>query len=669
MHQFEEREYESIKVPEYGATDKQHAMHDLMHGIKEIIKARPKYREAHAFYDASIDEFFSDRRIAAALKKSSDAYRFKLAAVPVHTLAERVKLKGIKIDADEEEDKPDQTQPDPTKPAPPIESNDNTTKPGSGARNPHNEQPEDFGRPARAERRANQKKNDKQQAWDDISKANNLKVWGPEIHERTFEYGDGYVFVWPAPDSMAVDQSGEESTTDDDESDSGVVIVWNSPMNARKIYDTENNVKALYDIKFYCIKGWNYADLYYRDQILHYRVKNINAKGFDAKEWEPYEVIDADTGETLAPPIEENPFGELPLKHARNGLPYGQPEHLNAYGPQRAISKMLITQISTVDAHGWPTRYALTDPDSVLNENMDTPPWDDDETSGLIDAEEIRRRQPLQGKPGMLQYLNGVKTAGEWSAADPEVFTNPVELYMSLMSTLTRTPFYSFQPGGEQPSGKARQIADAPFEAKKENRQDHLTDFWTEVVTFALKIMNKEPKSVEVVWGSSDLASDLEDWQKIQAMLEAGVPFEFAMLKAGFDEETIASWAPEEMGLLEGAQVLSAIGDGITKMANGVNNGVLTARQVNELVAKLLAKYGVNLDWAEVEQATAERDAKEKEQQDVQFEQQKQLGLAKATGPGAGKVGGPAVGGSRPSGGSAKPVGKPRPGGSAGGSR
>lgn len=582
---------QSIKVPDFGTTPEEHAEHDLMLGIKAIAENRPAYREAHAFFDGSIEEWFSDPRISAALASSAEAYKFKLAAVPVHTLAERVQLKGIKVDEEKESTRNDTTAP-------------------TAAPEPKKASPQ-------------------QDAWDKISKANNLRVWGPEIHERTFEYGDGYVFVWEAPEGFG-EGTSDNATVDDDEESSGVVIVWNSPFNARKIYDTENNVTALFDIKYYKIGDFHYADLYYRDVIRHYRTKNKNALGVSIKDWEPFEVFDKDDPTVLlAPAVEENPFGELPLKHARTGLPYGEPEHKAAYGPQRAIAKMLVTQIATVDAHGWPTRYALTDPEAAINEGSDTPPWDDDETAGLIDANEIRRRQPQQNKPGVLQYLNGVKAAGEWKAADPAVFTDPVQLYMQLMSTLTRTPFYSFNPGGEQPSGKARQIADAPFDAKKRNRQDHLTDFWTEVVTFALRIVGKEPKNVEIVWAGNDLASDLEDWQMIREMMAAGVPFKLAMLRAGFDEETIDAWIPEDEGLREAAETLGAIGDAIGKIGAGVGLGVISSKQVNAIIAKLLEPYGVDLSFEEVEAETEQRKAEQADQLAMQMDHDKAMAKEK----------------------------------------
>jgi hypothetical protein len=60
------------------------------------------------------------------------------------------------------------------------------------------------------------------------------------------------------------------------------------------------------------------------------------------------------------------------LIHLRvDGQPYGRPIHAKAFGPQDAITKISATNLSTVDAQGFPTRYALLDPMAEIDDDLD----------------------------------------------------------------------------------------------------------------------------------------------------------------------------------------------------------------------------------------------------------------------------------------------------------
>lgn len=574
-------EFTTVRVPEEGEDGR-----DLMFAIRELLKARPAYQEAHEFYECDFTEYFASQEIQKKLEGSGEYYKFRLAKLPVTVLANRVKLNSIKVDKSAQE------------------------------------------------------------IWDDIWDANDMKVHAPMVTERTFEFGDAYLHVWPSYDDE--DGEAQEEGTEIEEVESGVTLTYNSPWNTRMIYDEQDQRRALYAIMYWKSGKHMRADLHYRDRIEHYRTVQPHGKGLQWQDWEEYAeelryVVGAEIKTRQIPAVEDNEYDEIMIKHARNHFPYGKPEHRDAFGPQRAISKHLITEISGVDDIGWPLRVALAEANASLDTANDSTVWDDDTKAT---AKQSKMSGSIKTRPGSLAWLDGVKDVKEFTGGDPSFFTEPVELYVSLMSTLTGTPLYEFKPGGEQPSGKARRIADGPLEARKTNRQDWLEGFWKEVVRAALKVVDVETEVVEVQWAPSVMAEDKDDWEVIKAMLSAGVPFEYVMTQfGGYDMETVRKWAPKDMGLLEGAEALTKVGEAVTQLGSGVSAGIMTAEQANEIVQKMLAsKMGIKLDWEEVEKANEEREAKEEairtEEMDLQREKVKQGGAGQVVRPSTGKVGG-----------------------------
>ena len=73
-----------------------------------------------------------------------------------------------------------------------------------------------------------------------------------------------------------------------------------------------------------------------------------------------------------------NPYGLQPIHHLQttDDECYGVPEHANAYGPQNAINKLVATLMSTTDAQGFKSRYALQK-SGTIDENSYADPDDD----------------------------------------------------------------------------------------------------------------------------------------------------------------------------------------------------------------------------------------------------------------------------------------------------
>lgn len=455
---------------------------DLMVGLATLDQLEPTYQKASIYYDGRVAEWHAHPRIKEALEASARGYPFRFAAVPVDTLAERVRLTSIKID--------------------------------EGA----------------------------QENWNAIYEDNDMKSWSSYQHFNTFKFGDTYLRVWPAPEDEADNPRGLD-----------VSLTYLSPFNVTIIYDG-------YDTKVprFAVHRWVKqepaalsnpnserlrADVYYHDHLERWWTPQEGATGLGYLDWAPYE----EEGMPHTEDYQHEVTG-LPIKHCRTSLVYGRPVHEAAYGPQNALMKHLITELATVDTHGWPVRMLLADPAAVLDAANDNPDWDEEESGEEIPASEPGSvATSFREAPGVVQLLEGVKAVASFQAADTNMLIEPViKMYLPMMAVTTRTPLYEFFGAmGEESSGKSKAAADGPINKKIDRLQDLLTEFWEEVVTAALAIVSQSTEAITVGWAPSKMVSDKESWEAIGMMLQAGVDWAFVMKTvAGFDPVTVDTWDP-----------------------------------------------------------------------------------------------------------------------------
>lgn len=357
------------------------------------------------------------------------------------------------------------------------------------------------------------------EVWD----ANNLLLESPAIHRKTAMFGDSYVIVWP----------GEE--------EGSVQVFYNSPYNVRVIYEEEDPQKKAFAIKCWdqdsdsnTETGLKRANLYY-DDVIEKWVTKVGSKGDKEADW-----VEWEDDEDASWPV-ENPYGQVPVFHFRNDRPYGTPEHEAAYGPQDAINKIVTTQMGTIDYHGFPQRYALTDPNVESDEAADF--GDDD-----LEAEDITGgTSSLKAGPGELWWLQGVKAAGQFAVADPNAFLLPLDRYIRMMATVTETPLHLFDPQGDVPSGESLRTAEAPLIKKVINRQQHLAATWSEVFEFSVKVLTGKDVAglVDVRWAPPASIDDRDSWQTAQLKLTVGVPLHQVLLEQGYTEDQVEEWERE----------------------------------------------------------------------------------------------------------------------------
>lgn len=484
------------------------SVEDLLAGWGELEAEFEDYVEAEAYAKGKVDEVFAvDSQVAQRLAAASRRYKFSLLGVPIGSRVDRLIVTAIKANgADGEPD-------------------ENATK-----------------------------------AIEMIYDANDLDVHYQDLMEKVCTYGDAYVQVWPLAEEESDDDILTSGQADDELLAAGVEFTIHDPLNTRVVYDPTNERRKAFAIRRWQIdageaaedgvKVWR-VDVWYPETIEHW-VSAPNATLTEPDAWAPY-AEDADDGQELVAPEEENPYGEVPFFHHRTGLPYGRPVHEAGYGAQNAIYKMLCTQLDTSEDQGWPQRYRLLDPDAELDTNQGGPEWVDDTQAAAYSPGGLTGRggssTGVKQGPGTLQTWTGTKEVGQFEAADPELFWGPAINFIKLMATLTRTPASHFWPEetklGGAPSGDSREKEEGPLIASvqwlQKLQQAPVREEWK----FALRVTGTKVAGIGIQWAPIKVAETLEDWQVVGLKQQYGVPAEQTLTEAGYTQEQAAEWQAE----------------------------------------------------------------------------------------------------------------------------
>ena len=347
----------------------------------------------------------------------------------------------------------------------------------------------------------------------DVWQMNDLQIDADEIHRRALVFGDCYSIVW-------TDINGN------------ITVDYNSPLTTIMIYDDENP-----RIKKFAAKLWQTEDpndhtkkiarlnMYYPTYIEKFEMSGeiqnvVSAAGFN--------LID----------VVENPWGEVPVFHFRTTKQYGRPEHADAFGPQDAINKLIVTHMNTVDYQGAPQRYAL----SGGGNSSEFDDFDEDGTA----AENLGS---LKNGPGELWYLKGVSQVGEFSPADHKVFTEPVKDFVRSMASITNTPLHYFEKTGNVPSGESLRTAEAPLLKKVEDRQITFGSTWSDMFRFILKVDNESEPNVQIDWQAVESMDSLDAWEVAVKKRVVGVTLEQVLIEMGYDPESAREIAQQENSL------------------------------------------------------------------------------------------------------------------------
>lgn len=510
---------------------------DLIDGWKELVQARPGYEEADKYYSGNLGEVFASPRIMWLLKKAgaTSVKDFNYAHIPVDTIANRLHVVAVTVVEDTDGNgEPDGADPD---------------KPVSAA----------------------------QKALDQLMADNQLDAELPGHWKGCSKHGDGLLFVWPV-------------TEGDNEKPVGVDVRVNSADCARAIYDDEDRLKLRYVIKSWQItdvdpvngkeRKRTRANLYYDDRLERFvsvRSADRRSELGDAKAWEPYTADGK-------PAIIEHNLGRNPFFHFRNDRPYGQPEHLHAYGPQQMVNKLVVADATSVDFQIFPQRYALMDPtaDQPMG-NLSDPFSPDDE---IDDLEDEGNTSQLSADPSAVWKL-WAKAVGQFDPAPADVFLSRLDRYVQAMAETTETPLYRFGSHFAQtPSGEALRQADAPTLNRVEARKAAYGPVLADALEFALSLLGYAAE-VRVVWRPSQQVTDAEGWNTVAAKIVAGVPRDVALVETGnYTSDQVKGWLSDDAdsALIRRVEAFAKLAAAAQQMGAAVGLGMMD----RELAARLV---------------------------------------------------------------------------------
>lgn len=416
-----------------------------------------------------------------------------------------------------------------------------------------------------------------------VRRANDMEQQEPFLIDRLATYGDAYWLVWPVDPE---DEGYEDLPPDLREA--GVKITYHSPYSTRAMYESEDGRDLQFVIRRWQgrdplgQKRWE-AEVWYSDRVEPW-VAEPGASGDKPEHWHPL-----DDGEWPVP----HDLGEIPFKHARTGLPYGRPQHADAYGPQDAITKLIVTQAEVdLEAHGFPERYRLVDEKAQEDAARDTVDWQDSTKAPAVDLQTSGRR----GGPGSEQVYRATKAVGEFTSPDPEKLNPTLELWVRLMATVTDTPAWEFDPtSGDQLSGRARREAEKPLRAREENFKRYLLHFLRDTYRLACTIKGLEPGQIEVMWTPPEVESDPEWWAVARIRAESGVPQEEILTEAGYLPDQVTAFLDakaDERFWGERVRVLSELATALNTLSGPVSLGIVDAGKVAALVDRIMADAG-----------------------------------------------------------------------------
>lgn len=482
-------------------------LEDLETGLKSMSEAHEGYEEAEDYAEGRAEERFVTDRVRKLLTGSEYDFQVNLTGRVIKAVTDRLEIAAVTAIDNNTPDVPDDE---------PDFEPDNELGGASAETTPEFSDEETRARQLAEKISLSYNEDLTDILNEEVWHRNELDIEAPEIHSKAGMFGDSYLFVWPSQD------------------DEGVDVFYNSPESTRIFYDPENP-----RVKQFAIKRWRAGrnktrvNLYYPDFIVKL-VSKASKKGTKATEFEPH-LDETTDGQGFM----ENPYGEIPIFHFRTARPYGKPEHMDAYGPQDAITKLSTGLMTVTDFAAYPQRFIISrlgkgDEDDDID-------WGDDETQDPED-----KQSSLISGPGRVWKLDNADKAGEFQAANVDQFLKPMDKYIELMASATGTPLshLSMVRGTTSTplSGPSQEKAETVLVKKIRARQRSYGATWREALQFAMKILGYEDVSVSVQWASLVERGTKDDWDGAISQQKAGVPIRQVLLEMGYTETLVDSW-------------------------------------------------------------------------------------------------------------------------------
>lgn len=414
-----------------------------------------------------------------------------------------------------------------------------------------------------------------QTALEQALDANDFEDEADDWQRKAGYFGDYYVII----DPLDEDAQGRATKVD---------IVGASPLSTVMVYKGKDGRTPLYAVRRWLEGKTPHASVHY-DDIDCLLIGTEGDDGLSAKGYTP-DLDDPDDEDSWRVP---HAGGRILVVHyAIDGKPYGTPLHRKAWGPQDAITKVSATNLATVDAQGFPTRYALLDPAADIDDDIDDDFGDDGLPTDPPTAGDGQGKptngSKLKSGPGLIHMLRGVKSVGQWDAAEASGFLLNLDWYTRAMAVATGTPMFEFDLSGEQPSGESRRRASARLNKHARKVMRALGKAHETLGDTVLGVLGIDNATVTANFQPVETETDTEGLELVGAKVKQGVPLRVALLEAGYTKEQVDEWWPE--GAPNVAPTLwPLLGTLLTQLGQAKTLDVITPAQAEGILPTILA--------------------------------------------------------------------------------
>lgn len=410
---------------------------------------------------------------------------------------------------------------------------------------------------------------------DTVAEVNDLEDAAEDWLRKAAYFGDYYAIIDPT----------------EEEGDGRIVaesVRWigSSPLTTVAVYDKHDERTMLYGAKVWLDgKTWR-ARLYYDDCT----VKLVAPKGEnpDPRSFELDYDDEPDDAFVFHP-------GERPLvRHlAIDGKPYGTPLHRKAWGPQDAITKISASNLANVEGLALPARWALLDPMAEVDDDIDDDFGTDgpttqtsapDRADGMTTAS---RGSKVRAVPGGVAFLNGIKQVGTFENGDGSVFLSNLDWYVRVMAVATGIPLFEFDLKGDQPSGESRRRAMQRALKKAKRVKRAAGTFLEGLAETTLGVLGRSGQVVTATFYPIETSTDKEGIELVGLKIKNGVPVRVALLEAGYTDDQVDAWWPEDMPAVT-IDMLTTLGTALAQLGTAKTLGVITDVELRDMLPTIL---------------------------------------------------------------------------------
>jgi hypothetical protein len=347
-----------------------------------------------------------------------------------------------------------------------------------------------------------------------------------EVNQEALTAGDGYVIVWPHP------QSGQP-------------VIW--PQDAacvRVLYDDEQPGLIILATKLWrTTDNFLRLNVYLPDRLEKYISGNTYRTGTLPPSATVFEQHKPEGD--LQWPLRYDWFREqavnIPVFHfannARTGH-YGRSELKDVIPLQDGLNKALADLMIVAETAGFPQRWVTghtptNDPATGLPQKVD------------------------MGADKILGFGDADVRVGQFDVAPLPQLIAVGEAFDLMIARVSRVPVHYLGLTSNFPSGESLKTAEAPFVKKLQDRIRAYGNVWEDVMTLAMRMDGIDiAPEIEAVYESPEPRSEMEELQAATLKKQIGYSLEQILRDMGKNESEIAVIMKDKAAALERQQAL-----------------------------------------------------------------------------------------------------------------